>query len=102
MEDSLARSVHSEGHQGDDLPEQWTIWLRVKQRVLFKSSKGHLETLPTALVDLMARGEPLNCEVIERNDSVLFVSDAGKELGRIPKSLAAVLDSQHLLRNWTC
>ena len=82
------------------LPETWTIWLRVKEKALFRSNRGRLEMLPVGLVDLIARGEPINCDTVERADKVCFLSDQGKEIGRIPKSLAAVLDSEHLLRNW--
>lgn len=82
-------------------PETWAVWARVRQNVLFLSSKGRLETLPGAVVDLLARGEPLDCEVSEvTGEKMRFLSPKGKEIGRIPKSLANALTSRGLLKEW--
>jgi len=89
-----------ESQKVEPQPETWSVWARVREKVLFRSSRGRLETLPRAIVDLIARGEPLDLDVEERGDTVAFLS-AGKVIASIPKSLAVVLDREHLLRGWT-
>ena len=86
-----------------EVPERWDIWARERQKVVFRSSKGRLERLPTTIVELLARGEPLDCDIKEGpGEMIRFVLPNGKAADQIPRTLAAVLDGQHLLRNWQC
>jgi hypothetical protein len=71
------------------------IWMRQGQSVVFR------DTVPVALVELMANGEPFDGEVREHGDMVVFVSADGREVARVPKSLSVVLDGQRLLRTWS-
>ena len=79
----------------------WAIWMRVREKVIFRNALSQIETLPVALVNLLARGEPLDGEVKEVGEKIVFIAANGKEIGRVPKSLVLGLDAQHLLRNWS-
>ena len=90
-----------EAQRPTPLPDPgWTIWSRVRANVIFHDAAGHLVTLPIALVNLLATGEPFDGVIKEQPEDVAFISALGKEIGRIPKSLAVVLHGRRLLKGW--
>ena len=91
-----------EGEQPQPLADAgWTVWMRIRESIVFMDAAGHVQMLPVAVVALLADGLPLDGSIREEEGTLVFVAGDGKEIGRVPKSLAVVLNRQHLLRNWT-